>query len=218
MRLAVSPRVESRWSSSAAFPGTGGEISHHDVRCRLVRYRARKVSESIGRRRPGTPIQRVPSTRSALQRLHPPCTSTGARRERLMAQSHVLTSAEGPPMSTYPNIADHGLIGDLQTAALVSTDASVDWFCAPRFDSPTVFGALLDAERGGHCTVSTSDPHITQQLYLPDTAVLVTRFLSERGVGEVIDFMPLSGDTATDRHRIVRVLACVRGQIDFSID
>jgi GH15 family glucan-1,4-alpha-glucosidase len=121
-------------------------------------------------------------------------------------------------MSTYPNIADHGLIGDLQTAALVSTDASVDWFCPPRFDSPSVFGALLDAERGGHCTVSTSEPHVTQQLYLPDTAVLVTRFLSERGVGEVVDFMPVAGDTATDRHRLIRILSCVRGQIDFSID
>ena len=57
------------------------------------------------------------------------------------------------PMHTYPAIADHGLIGDLQTSALVSTDGSIDWFCAPRFDSPSIFGALLDHERGGHFTV-----------------------------------------------------------------
>ena len=56
-------------------------------------------------------------------------------------------------MDDYPLIEDHGLIGDLQTAALVSTDGAVDWFCAPRFDSPSVFGGLLDKDAGGHCTV-----------------------------------------------------------------
>jgi GH15 family glucan-1,4-alpha-glucosidase len=51
-------------------------------------------------------------------------------------------------MEGYPPIAEHGLIGDLQTAALVTTDGSVDWFCCPRFDSPSVFASLLDADRG----------------------------------------------------------------------
>ena len=96
-------------------------------------------------------------------------------------------------MSDFPLIADHGLIGDLQTSALVSTDGTIDWFCAPRFDSPSIFGALLDGD-GGHFKVRpTADVFTRKQLYLPDTAVLVTRFMTEVGVGEVVDFMPVTG-------------------------
>ena len=83
-------------------------------------------------------------------------------------------------------IADHAIIGDLQTAALVTTDGSVDWFCCPRFDSPSVFGALLDDERGGHFRIRPAGiDYTTKQMYFPDTAVLVTRFFSEAGVGQV---------------------------------
>src|SRR3712207_9457263 len=83
-------------------------------------------------------------------------------------------------------IADHGLIGDLQTAALVTTDGSIDWFCSPRFDSPSVFGALLDDERGGHFRIRPADvAYTSKQMYLPDTAVLVTRFFTEEGLGQV---------------------------------
>jgi len=122
-------------------------------------------------------------------------------------------------MPTYPLIADHGLIGDLQTAALVSTDGAIDWFCAPRFDSPSVFGALLDAADGGHCTVSPRDDVFAgRQLYLPDTAVLVTRFMTEAGVGELVDFMPLAGTQPQASHRLVRMLRCVRGEITFEIE
>ena len=91
-------------------------------------------------------------------------------------------------------IADHGIIGDLQTAALVTTDGSIDWFCCPRFDSPSVFGALLDDERGGHFRIRPADATYTsKQMYLPDTAVLVTRFFTEDGLGQVVDFMPPAG-------------------------
>src|SRR4029453_1218341 len=94
-------------------------------------------------------------------------------------------------MADYPLIADHGLIGDLQTAALVSTDGTIDWFCAPRFDSPSIFGALLDHRNGGHFSIRpTAEAFTRKQLYFPDTAILVTRFLTEEGVGEVIDLMP----------------------------
>ena len=116
-------------------------------------------------------------------------------------------------------IADHGLIGDLQTAALVSTDGSIDWFCCPRFDSPSVFAALLDEERGGHFRVApASGAYTTKQMYHPDTAVLITRFITEAGVGEVVDFMPPTSDRATDNHRIVRMIHCVRGEMSFEID
>ena len=123
-------------------------------------------------------------------------------------------------MSTYPLIADHGLIGNLQTAALVSIDGTIDWFCAPRFDSPSIFGCLLDDDQGGHFRVRpTVDVFNRHQLYYPDTAILVTRFLTEAGVGEVIDFMPIASTVvASSRHRLVRMLRCVRGEMTFALD
>jgi GH15 family glucan-1,4-alpha-glucosidase len=120
----------------------------------------------------------------------------------------------------YPAIADHGLIGDLHTAALVSTDGSIDWFCAPRFDSPSIFGALLDNHEGGHLRVRPVAEQLTsKQLYFPDTAILVTRFLSDAGVGEVVDFMPVTTTTSPlPNHRIVRMLRCTRGRMTFRLD
>jgi GH15 family glucan-1,4-alpha-glucosidase len=118
---------------------------------------------------------------------------------------------------SYPPIADHGLIGDLQTAALVATDGTVDWFCCPRFDSPSVFAALLDEHKGGRFSMRPINcEYVTKQMYLPDSAVLVTRFLSEAGVAEVIDFMPIDDPKrATDRHRLVRAVRGIRGELDF---
>src|SRR4051812_14385213 len=119
-------------------------------------------------------------------------------------------------MDSYPAIEDHGLIGDLQTAALVSTDGTIDWFCAPRFDSPSIFAALLDRKAGGHFRVAPEGiEYVTKQLYLPGTPILITRFMSAEGVGEVVDFMPIAGDQATDRHRIVRMVRVVRGHMRF---
>ena len=118
---------------------------------------------------------------------------------------------------SYPAIADHGLIGDLQTAALVSTDGTIDWFCCPRFDSPSVFGSLLDDEKGGHFSLhATGAGTVTKQMYLPDTAILVTRYSSETGVAEVQDFMPVDHPhEVTDRHRLVRVIQGIRGEVEF---
>ncbi|SEO05321.1 glycoside hydrolase family 15 protein [Actinacidiphila rubida] len=123
-------------------------------------------------------------------------------------------------MDRYPPIADHGLVGDLQSAALVSAEGVVDWFAAPRFDSPSIFAALLDHDRGGYFRFGTEHPDVVRkQLYLPDTAVLVTRFMSPDGVGEVIDFMPPDGSgTATDRHTLFRVVRAVRGEVEFTME
>src|SRR5438270_13978890 len=113
-------------------------------------------------------------------------------------------------MTTYPAIADHGLIGDLQTSALVSTDGTIDWFCCPRFASPSVFASLLDEQRGGHFSIRPSgDGYVTKQLYLPGTAILITRFLTPDGVGEVCDFMPVIEGDATDQHSLVRLVRVV---------
>src|SRR4051812_46636677 len=109
-------------------------------------------------------------------------------------------------------IENHGIIGDLQTAALVAEDGAIDWFCAPRFDSPSVFAALLDPERGGLCRFRPErDDFVTRQLYLPGTAILITRFMTPEGVGEVLDFMPVTGETPAEEHSIVRLMRIVRG-------
>jgi GH15 family glucan-1,4-alpha-glucosidase len=122
-------------------------------------------------------------------------------------------------MPRYPGISDHGLIGDLQTAALVSTDGCVDWFCTPRFDAPSVFAALLDAAQGGHFAIAPEGcEYVTRQMYLPDTAILITRFMSADGVGEVCDFMPVLTGRPTGRHRIVRQIRVTRGSMKFALD
>ncbi|MFF1560616.1 glycoside hydrolase family 15 protein [Streptomyces sp. NPDC058279] len=126
-------------------------------------------------------------------------------------------------MNRYPPIAEHGMVGDLQTAALVSSGGTIDWWCTPRFDSPSIFGSLLDSDRGGYCRLTADlaegSGATVRQLYLSDTAVLVNRFLAPGGVGEVADFMaPIEGGVATDRHRMVRVARVVRGSLTFTFD
>ncbi|MFD5427148.1 glycoside hydrolase family 15 protein [Streptomyces sp. NPDC127084] len=103
----------------------------------------------------------------------------------------------------------------------MSADGTIDWWCTPRFDSPSVFASILDSARGGHCRfsadLSDNDGGTMRQLYLSDTAVLVNRFLAPGGVGEVADFMePIDSATPTDRHRIVRVARVVRGSLPFT--
>ncbi|MGA4726407.1 glycoside hydrolase family 15 protein [Micromonospora taraxaci] len=122
-------------------------------------------------------------------------------------------------MESYPAVENHGLIGDLQTAALISKDGIVDWFCAPRFDSPSVFGALLDRRKGGHFQLAPDGvDYASKQLYLPGTPILITRFHSADGVGELLDFMPVTGERATDHHRLIRLVRMVRGSMRFRFD
>jgi GH15 family glucan-1,4-alpha-glucosidase len=114
----------------------------------------------------------------------------------------------------YAPIEDYGIIGDLHTVALVGKDASIDFLCLPSFDSPSVFAALLDADRGGRFQIAPRlDDVVHNQLYLPDTNVLLTRFLSESGVAEVSDFMPV--EEAGVAHNLVRRAKTVRGEIRF---
>ncbi len=114
----------------------------------------------------------------------------------------------------YLPIEEHGVVGDLRTVALVGSDGSIDWFCYPHFDSPSVFGAILDADCGGRYRIAAAARATTRQLYFPDTNVLVTRFLTEGGVAEVQDFMPLGGE----RGRLIRRVVCVRGSMRFRLD
>ena len=116
--------------------------------------------------------------------------------------------------STYLPIGEHGVIGDLRTVALVGTDGTIDWYCCPRFDSPSVFAAILDRQRGGRYRIAPALALGTvKQLYFPDTNVLITRFLTPSGVGEVQDFMPIG-----PRQRLIRRVLCVRGEMTFRIE
>ncbi|MFJ3895304.1 glycoside hydrolase family 15 protein [Streptomyces sp. NPDC090083] len=129
---------------------------------------------------------------------------------------------ETPPQQDTPTgpgylpIAEHGLIGDLRSVALVGTNGTIDWYCCPSFDAPSVFAAILDAERGGSFELAASVPARTKQFYFPDTNVLITRFFTEDGVGEVQDFMPVTGESdESARHRLIRRVVCVRGSVPF---
>lgn len=114
----------------------------------------------------------------------------------------------------YQPIENYGLIGDLNTVALVGMDGSIDFMCFPRFDSPSIFAALLDKERGGRfCILPLLEGPKQKQLYLTDTAVLLTRFLSENGVAEISDFMPI--EEMGHAHDVVRRVKTVRGEIRF---
>jgi GH15 family glucan-1,4-alpha-glucosidase len=123
--------------------------------------------------------------------------------------------ARQQPLSYLP-IADHGVIGDLRTVALVGTDGTIDFMCAPRFDSPTVFASLLDHARGGAFSI---EPRLggarRRQMYLPDTNVLLTRFLAPEGVAEISDFMPIATDGLPSR--LVRRVKAVRGAVTIRV-
>ena len=111
-------------------------------------------------------------------------------------------------------IENYGIIGDLHTIALVGMNGSIDFLCAPHFDSPSVFAALLDPQRGGHFQI---EPQLTgvhqRQVYLPDTNVLLTRFLADEGVAEISDFMAI--DERTHVHAVVRRVKSVRGTVRY---
>jgi GH15 family glucan-1,4-alpha-glucosidase len=120
----------------------------------------------------------------------------------------------------YKPIEDYGIIGDMHSAALVGVDGSIDWFCYPRFDSPSVFAAILDQEKGGLFKISpTAGVTNHKQYYWPDTNLLVTRFLSVDGVGQVVDYMPVGvGANDAGARWLIRRVQVVRGSMAFRME
>jgi GH15 family glucan-1,4-alpha-glucosidase len=121
----------------------------------------------------------------------------------------------------YQPIEDYAMIGDMHTVALICINGSIDWLCIPYFDSPSIFAAILDDEKGGHFRIAPTDNNVTfKQFYWPETNVLMTRFLSPRGAAELTDFMPI-GSVGTDgkhSHQLIRRLTAVRGTIEFLME
>ncbi len=122
--------------------------------------------------------------------------------------------------SRYKPIESYGVIGNLHSVALVNMNGSLDWCCLPHFDSPSVFGSLLDADKGGHFRIWALEMRAERQVYMPDTNVLITRFMGPQGTAEMIDFMPVSGDrTEGDGiHTIYRIVRVVRGRVKFRLE
>src|SRR3954471_14893734 len=117
----------------------------------------------------------------------------------------------------YQPIENYGIIGNLQTVALVSRNASIDFMSFIRFDSPTVFCKLLDADKGGSfCIEPQMNDILTKQLYLPDTNILVTRFLAEEGIAEIVDFMPVNKDEADCA--VIRQIKTIRGNVRYKME
>ncbi len=120
----------------------------------------------------------------------------------------------------YQPIENYGIIGDMHTVALVGMNGSIDWLCYPHFDSPSVFAAILDDKKGGRFQIAPAAAGVThKQFYWPGTNVLVTRFLSPNGVGEITDYMPVGGAArGNGRHQVVRRVSVVRGSLTFRLN
>jgi GH15 family glucan-1,4-alpha-glucosidase len=120
----------------------------------------------------------------------------------------------------YQPIENYGIIGDLHSVALVGMDGSIDWLCLPHFDSPSVFAAILDDEKGGRFKIApTSDDVTRKQLYWPDTNVLITRFFTSDGVAEITDYMPVHvSKNSHGHHPLIRRIKVVRGEMKFRME
>ena len=120
---------------------------------------------------------------------------------------------------SYQPIQNYGVIGNMRTAALVGINGSIDWFCSPHFDSPSVFAAILDDVKGGRFRIAPPIENVTEkQMYLPETNVLISRFLSRDGVAEITDFMPIGARASGPNCHIVRRVNAVRGTMPFRME
>lgn len=119
----------------------------------------------------------------------------------------------------YAPIDSYGLIGNMKTAALVGRDGSIDWLCLPHFDSPSIFAAILDDSKGGCFRLQPADADAqSRQFYWPDTNVLVSRLMTNEGIAERIDFMPV--DLARHDHLqidLIRIVRVEHGRMTFKV-
>ena len=125
-------------------------------------------------------------------------------------------------MTRYPRIADYAIIGDCRSAALVSTRGSIDWLCLPRFDSPSIFGALLDVSRGGRFQIAPVQPATIVRRYLGHTNVLETTFRTDTGVARLVDVMPVADEPVKARelwpeHEILRQIDVTEGEVEILV-
>jgi GH15 family glucan-1,4-alpha-glucosidase len=128
---------------------------------------------------------------------------------------------ENPTRNTYKPISDYGVIGDCHSAALVGLDGSIDWCCFPRFDSPSVFAAILDAGKGGYFAITPQGAYSATQRYLDDANILETRFEAKGGACTLTDCMPLyfrPDGHPVEFHQIIRLLRCEAGEIALQIN
>src|SRR4051812_770922 len=123
---------------------------------------------------------------------------------------------------SYLPIENYGVIGDMRSVALVGKNGSIDWCCLPAFDSPSVFGAILDDQKGGFWSLAPAIECAVRQMYLPDTNVLITRFFADTGMAEIIDFMPVGreagGQTEQGSRQVIRIAKSIRGAIPFRME
>ena len=122
---------------------------------------------------------------------------------------------------SYPDIGDYAVIGDCRTAALVSKYGCIDWLCWPRFDSASIFAALLDRERGGYWKIAPATPFSIQREYVEGSNVLQTRFQTSSGSVALLDLMPVRDTTRAvmvPDHEIIRQISCTAGQVEIEIE
>lgn len=118
----------------------------------------------------------------------------------------------------YQPIENYGVIGNLRTAALVGMNGSIDWLCLPRFDSPSVFGAILDDKQGGRFRIAPRLEDVRhKQSYWPETNILITRFLHPQGIAELEDYMPVGG-TSAPNDQLIRRVRVLRGHMTLRVE
>nr|NIM51334.1 glycoside hydrolase family 15 protein [Gemmatimonadales bacterium] len=118
----------------------------------------------------------------------------------------------------YRRISEYGVIGDMHSAALVSGDGSIDWLCFPRFDSPSVFAALVDDAQGGYFRIRPVGEFQHDHSYLPESNVLVANFQTRSGAVSLTDFMPVADEITHCEHEVVRVVRCQSGSVEMEAE